>query len=346
MIDFHSYRRRHRKKRKLLLPVIIFSALLLFSFSTAFGQAKKGKYPKKTINYIIPFNPGGQSDITAQYQKEDLRKVLGQNLIVKHMPGAGGVVAWSKLVKTKPDGYTISGNNVPHIIIQPLVRDNAGYQTEQLEPVYCFQTTPIGLAVLKDFKFRTLDQLIDYAKSHPGEITIGGSGTHSGHHLALLQLQKLTDAKFTYIPSTGAVPSVANFLGGHTMALFANSNDLYTHLDKTTILAIGTDDRFGPIPSVPTFKELGIPMTAGIDRGVCVTRGTPPEVIEALEEAFRQVCTSPTFVNKMEELAFLVRQMGAQEYKNYIADKKKEIVETLKELGEFYNSPSSKEHEV
>lgn len=323
------------KKRKLLIPVIIFSALLLFSFSTAFGQAKKGSYPKKTITYIIPFNPGGQSDITAQYQKEDLRKVLGQNLIVKHMPGAGGAVAWSKLVKTKADGYTISGNNIPHIIIQPLVRDNAGYKTEQLEPVYCFQTTPIGLAVLKDSKFRTLDQFIDYAKSHPGQITIGGSGTHSGHHLALLQLQKLTGAKFTYIPSTGAAPSVANFLGGHTMALFSNSNDLYTHKDKITILAIGTDDRFGPMPSVPTFKELGIPMTAGIDRGVCVPPGTPPEVINILEEAFRKVCTSPTFVNKMEELAFLVRQMGAQEYKNYIANKKKEIVETLKELGEL-----------
>jgi tripartite-type tricarboxylate transporter receptor subunit TctC len=320
------------KKRKLILSILICVVVVMFSFSMLFGQEK---YPRKSITYIIPFNPGGQSDITAQYQKEDLRKVLGVNILIKHMPGAGGAVAWSKLVKTKADGYTISGNNIPHIIIQPLVRDNAGYETEQLEPVYCFQTTPIGLAVLEESRFKTLNQFIEYAKGHPGEITIGGSGTHSGHHLALLQLQKLTGAKFTYIPSTGAAPSVANFLGGHTMALFANSNDLYTHRDKTTILAIGTDDRFEPLSSVPTFKELGISMTAGIDRGVCVPQGTPPEVIRALEDTFRKVCTSPTFVNKMEELAFLVRQMGAEEYKRYIANKKREIIETLKELGEL-----------
>jgi tripartite-type tricarboxylate transporter receptor subunit TctC len=320
------------KNRKLVLSTLICAMLILFSFSIIFGQEN---YPRKSITYIIPFNPGGQSDITAQYQKEDLREILGVNILIKHMPGAGGAVAWSKLVKTKPDGYTISGNNVPHIIIQPLVRDNAGYETEQLVPVYCFQTTPIGLAVLKESEFKTLDQFVNYAKTHPGEITIGGSGTHSGHHLALLQLQKLTGVKFTYIPSTGAAPSVANFLGGHTMALFANSNDLYTHEDKITILAMGTDDRFGSLPDAPTFKELGVPMTAGIDRGVCVPHGTPPEVIKTLEDAFRKVCMSPAFVNKMEDLAFLVRQMGAEEYKRYIADKKREIIETLKELGEL-----------
>lgn len=321
-------------RKCLLVPVLVCSLLVLFSFSTSilFGE---DNYPKKSITYIIPFNPGGQSDITAQYQKEDLRKALDVNILIKHMPGAGGAVAWSKLVKTRADGYTISGNNIPHIIIQPLVRDNAGYETEKLEPVYCFQTTPIGLAVLNDSKFKTLDGLISYAKSHPGEITIGGSGTHSGHHLALLQLQKLTGTKFTYIPSTGAAPSVANFLGGHTMALFANSNDLYTHRDKIRVLAIGTDDRFEALGGVPTFKELGVRMTAGIDRGVCVPPGTPEDVKKTLEDAFAEVCSSPTFVNKMEELAFLVRQMRGDEFERYIAEKKKEIIETLKELGEL-----------
>ncbi len=320
------------KGKKLLVPVLVCSLLVLFSFSALFGE---DNYPKKNITYIIPFNPGGQSDITAQYQKEDLRKALGVNIIIQYMPGAGGAVAWSKLVKTRADGYIISGNNIPHIIIQPLVRDNAGYETEGLEPIYCFQTTPIGLAVLNDSQFKTLGQLISYARSHPGEITIGGSGTHSGHHLALLQLQKLTGTKFTYIPSTGAAPSVANFLGGHTTALFANSNDLYTHKDKIKVLAIGTDDRFGALPGVSTFKELGVPMTAGIDRGVCVPPGTPEGVKKTLEDAFAQVCKSPTFVNKMEELGFLVRQMRGDEFERYIAEKKKEIIETLKELGEL-----------
>jgi tripartite-type tricarboxylate transporter receptor subunit TctC len=324
---------------KVILVSILFCTVVFLSVSTGLAEGERvavEEYPTRNIEYVIPFNPGGQSDITAQYQKQDLQEVLGVNVLIKHMPGAGGAVAWASLVKTKPDGYTVCGNNIPHIIIQPLVRDNAGYETDQLVPVYMFQTTPIGLAVLKDSRFRTLQQFIDYARSHPGEITIGGSGTHSGHHLALLQLQKLAGVKFTYIPSTGAAPSVANFLGGHTEALFANSNDLVQHSDKIIILAMGTEERFRPhLADAPTFIEQGYDMTAGISRGVCVPPGTPDDVISVLEEAFAEVCQRPTFVNKMEELGFQVNQLGAEEFEKFIENKKTEIIETLEELGEL-----------
>ena len=313
--------------------------LIFLSASVAFSEGEKeeeAQYPTRNIDYVIPFDPGGQSDITAQYQKEDLEAALGVNVLIKHMPGAGGAVAWSNLVKSKPDGYTICGNNLPHIIIQPLVRDNAGYETEQLVPVYLFQSTPIGLAVLKDSRFKSLEGFLSYALGHPGEITIGGSGTHSGHHLALLQLQKLTGAKFTYIPSTGAAPSVANFLGGHTQALFANSNDLVQHKDKIIILAMGTEERFKPhLADVPTFIELGVDMTAGIDRGVCVPPGTPEDVIRTLENAFEQACESPKFVNKMEDLGFLVKKVKSDAFAEYIEEKTAEYTEALKELGEL-----------
>jgi tripartite-type tricarboxylate transporter receptor subunit TctC len=323
------------QKKWIVLSCIFIFFLVTMPYLFAEGTKEEEKYPSKSIDYVIPFNPGGQSDITAQYQKEDLQKALGVNILIKHMPGAGGAVAWANIVKTAPDGYTICGNNIPHIIIQPIVRDNAGYDTDQLVPVYCFQTTPIGLAVLKDSQFKTLQDFLDYAKSHPEGITIGGSGTHSGHHLALLQLQKLTGTKFTYIPSTGAAPSVANFLGGHTMTLFANSNDLVQHQDKIIVLAMGTEKRFPLLPDTPTFKELGINMTAGIDRGVCVPPGTPDNVIRTLERVFTEVCESEKFVSKMEELGFIVQRMKSKEFKKYIDNKKDEIIETLKELGEI-----------
>jgi tripartite-type tricarboxylate transporter receptor subunit TctC len=327
-------------KKSLVYVIASLAALaLILTVTLVFAGSPKEtgeEYPTRNIEYIIPFNPGGQSDITAQYQKDDLQDVLGVNVVIKYMPGAGGAVAWSALVKAKPDGYTICGNNIPHIIIQPLVRDNAGYKTEDLVPVYMFQTTPIGLAVLKGGRFTNLEEFLAYAKEHPGEITIGGSGTHSGHHLALLQLQKLAGVKFTYIPSTGAAPSVANFLGGHTEALFANSNDLVQHKDKIIILAMGTEKRFKPLlADVPTFKEQGIDMTAGIDRGVCVPPGTPDHIVKTLEKAFDEVCNRETFVNKMVDLGFLVQNLKSKEFEKYIAKKKEEITATLKELGEI-----------
>lgn len=323
------------RKSYIVLGIVALCALLFPAFAAAGGQGEAADYPTKKITYIIPFNPGGQSDITAQFQRKPLKEALGVDIILKHMPGAGGAVAWSNLVKTEGDGYTISGNNIPHIIIQPLVREDAGYETEQLKPVYLFQTTPIGFAVAKDSEFDSLEELIDYAKENPGQITVSGSGTHSGHHLALLQLQHITGAEFTYIPATGAAPSVANFLGGHTMAIMANSNDLYAQTDKMKILAIGTEDRFKQLPDVPTFIEQGVDMTAGIDRGVCVPPDTPDAIVEVLEDAFAEVCKDETFVSEMEKMAFQVHNIGAKEFADYIERKKKSTIEVLKELGEI-----------
>lgn len=314
----------------------IVAAVLLLSmtgFVFADGVAENAEFPSKNITYMVPFNPGGQSDITAQYQKEMLEEALGVSIVIKHISGAGGAVGWSTLVKAKPDGYTLSGNNIPHIIAQPLVRDDAGYETEQLEPLYLFQTTPIGLTVLKDSRWKNLDDFIAYAKAHPGEITIGGSGTYTGHHIAYLMLQHITGAEFTYIASTGAAPSVANFLGGHTDALFANSNDLVSHNDNIIVLGLGTEERFGLLPDAPTFIEQGIDMTAGIDRGVCVPKGTPADVMAVLEDAFRAVCTDPDFMAKMEEMGMVVKNLGAADYKAYIKETAVKYEAILKQLG-------------
>ncbi|MBN1837188.1 MAG: tripartite tricarboxylate transporter substrate binding protein [Spirochaetales bacterium] len=322
--------------RAFALAGLTAAALLLAAgLAVAAGQTEGGAFPSKPITYVIPFDPGGQSDITALYQKPGLEEALGTSVVMKYMPGAGGAVAWANLVKTEADGYTICGNNIPHIIVQPLVRDNAGYQTGDLLPVYLFQTTPIGLAVLKSSPYQTLDELVAYAKAHPGEITVGGSGTHSGHHLALLQLQYLTGAEFTYIPSTGAAPSVATFLGGHTQVLFANSDDLVGHRDEITVLGIGTEKPFPALPGVKTFKEQGFEMTAGIDRGVCVPPNTPAEVVRVLEEAFDHVTRDPEFVAKMEEMGFVMQYMKSGEFARYIAAKKKEMTDALRTLGEI-----------
>lgn len=315
--------------------VLVLSLVIVAGTAFATGETEGVDFPTRSISYVIPFDPGGQSDVMAQYQRPYLEEALGVDVVIRYQPGAGGALGWSNTVKARPDGYTITGNNLPHIIIQPLVRDNAGYTTDQLKPVYLFQATPIGLAVAVDAPYNTLGELLAYAKAHPGEITVGGSGTQSGHDLALYQMQFLTGAEFTYIPSTGAAPSVANFLGGHTIALMANSTDLLSHRDEMKILAIGTENRFGPLSDVPTFIESGVEMTAGIDRGVCVPPETPDEVVAILEAAFDEVSNNPVFVQEMEALGFLIYTRGAAEFADYIERKSVEIETTMRELGQL-----------
>jgi tripartite-type tricarboxylate transporter receptor subunit TctC len=284
---------------------------------------------------VIPFAPGGQSDVTAQFQKPYLEDILGVNVLIRHQAGAGGALGWAALAAARPDGYLVTGTNVPHIIIQPLMREDAGYRTEQLTPVYLFQTTPIGIAVHQDSPYNSLDDLIAAARNNPGGILVSGSGTHSGHHLALLQLQHMTGTEFTYIPATGAAPALTNFLGRHSEVLMANSDDLVAHRQDMKVLAIGTSDRFLPLPDVPTFREQGFDMTAGIDRGVAVPPGTPDEIIRTLENAFDQVTTNPTFRAEMDALGFETQTMGSLEFAAYIRRKSQEIETVLRELGEL-----------
>ena len=103
-------------------------------------EAETIKFPVRPINYILPFDAGGESDITARMQQQPLEDILDTSIIVQYKPGGGGALGWQELVtSTEPDGYNIMGSNLPHIILQPLVRDDAGYETDELVPIYYFQ---------------------------------------------------------------------------------------------------------------------------------------------------------------------------------------------------------------
>ena len=310
-----------------LFMVVALSCVVVFA-----GPAMAGQFPSKTVTYQIPFNPGGQSDVEARRQQPLLEKALGVKVVVQYKPGGGGSVGWANLIKQKPNGYFISGINIPHIILQPLARGNAGYKTEQLAPIALFQATPIGLAVMKDSKFKTLKDLIEYAKKNPGAVTCGGCGTWTGHNIAYLQFQKMAGIKMTYIPYKGAAPSVAAFLGGHVNALWCNSNDLFQHKDRIRVLAFGTEKPFLPMPDVPTFKSQGYNLLASIDRGAGAPPDTPPEVIKVLEKAFLGIANDPKVKEQMLKDGFVPIAMGAAESKAYIESKIEEWAPVVKEF--------------
>jgi tripartite-type tricarboxylate transporter receptor subunit TctC len=309
--------------------LVFLLAILTVAVLAPQGQAA---YPDKPITYQIPFGPGGQSDLEARRQQPRLEEILGVKVVVVYKPGGGGSVGWANLVQQKPDGYFISGINIPHIILQPLARGNAGYETEQLKPIALFQATPIGLAVLKGSKFKSLDDLVKFAKANPGAVTTGGSGTWSGHHIANLQFCKLAGIQTTYIPESGAAKSIAAFLGGHVQAVWANSNDLVQHADKIRVLAFGTRKPFPNMPNVPTFESLGYKLYASIDRGVGAPPGTPDDIIKVLESAFLKIASDPKIQEQMKKDGFVPLAMDAMETKAYIEEMTREWAPVVKEF--------------
>ena len=289
------------------------------------------KFPSDPITYIIPFNPGGQSDVEARLQQPYLEKALGVPIVINYVPGAGGGLAWTKFAQAKPDGYNVCGINTPHIILQPLAQADVNFKTDDLKPLCMFESTPIGLAVKKDSKLNNVRELIAFAKANPGKVTVGISGKLSGHHLAALQFMKLTDTKLTLVTFTGAAPQTTALLGGHVEAVFGNSSDLVTFKDQIKILAMGSESRMALLPNVPTFEEEGLKFAPRIDRGVAVPKNTPPDIAKVLEKAFLDTVNSETYRTKIQAAGFVPLGLNSEESIKYIAEQTEICARLLKE---------------
>ena len=315
--------------RALALALLVTLSMVAVSGCGALGGGEK--FPTKQITYMVTFDPGGQSDREARRQQPHLEKALGQKVIIDYKVGGGGAVGWAEAARGKPDGYQVTGINIPHIILQPMQQD-VGYKTEDLLPIALFQSTPQGIMVLKNSPYNSLQDLLDAAKKDPGKITIGGSATFSGSHIATLRLEKMTGTKFEYVPFTGAAPSITAFLGGHVNALMANSDDLVKYKDQAKVLAIAAPEKFAALPEAKTFKELGIDLVEIIARGVAVPAKTPENVVSVLEKAFLEVAKNPEIVEQQQKEGFMPMAMGSKESKEYIQKLipvYKEIVEQL-----------------
>ena len=302
-----------------IITTIVFVAIVCAWFASQHAWAQQERpFPTRQITYMICFDPGGQSDRVARLQQPHLDKVFKQKVIIDYKVGGGGALGWRELTRAKPDGYTVAGFNVPHIILQP-IQQEVGYKTEQIIPLVLFQRTPLALAVLKTSPIRTYQEFVDYAKKNPGKVTVGGSGTFSGYHMAALRLEKLAGIKLTYIPYTGSAPQMTSFLGGHIDAVFGASDDLTIHKDKVRVLAFAMDKRFSGFPDIATFKELGVDLSEAVDRGVAAPPKTPDYIIKKLEAGWLEVARLPEIQADMKKQGLIPIAMGHEESKAYIA---------------------------
>lgn len=307
---------------------------LVFLLMVVAGSLADDQFPNKPIKFMIPFNPGGQSDVAAQLLRPGLKEKLGVDIVPQYQPGGGGAVGWTMLTQKKPDGYTMAVTNLPHIVVQPLMTKGVKYKTEQLAPVFLYASTPGGIAVRKeDDRFKTIQDLIDFAKNNPKKLSVGGTGKFTGNHLGYLRFSQLADIDTTYVSFNGAAPQTAAILGGHVMAIYGGTFIFANNREKLRILAVATEERLKDFPDTPTFKELGLDLVLGIDRGVTVPAGTPKERIEILAEALRYAAATTEFKEGMAKLGFSLANLSPQEYTEFITARSKEYVEILKKGG-------------
>lgn len=324
--------RKTAQSRTTRFGVLIAAMLGTLALSGPAAAESAETYPSNDVQYIIPFGPGGESDISARMQQQYFQEITGQQLIIQYMPGGGGAVGWSQLNGMDADGYTIMGTNLPHIILKPMGKD-PGFKTQDLKNFFFFHYSPDALIVRNDSPYKTLEDFIAAAKEAPGSITVSGSGTQSANDIANRRLESLADIKTTYIPFKGTGASVTALLGGQVAAEWGYTTVAANHRDKVRMLAVASEKRHPLFPDVPTFQELGYDMTGGAYRGMAVPKDTPQDVTMKLSNIFSQINANPEFRQKMKELGFVLIDVPYPEVEEFMAKQQAAYEKVARDMG-------------
>lgn len=300
------------------------------AFALALGPAF-AEYPEKPINYIIPFGPGGESDITARFQQPFFKARTGQEVVIQYKPGGGGAVGWAQLNSMSGDGYTMMGTNLPHIILKPIQKD-VGFKTGELTNVYFFHYTPDAIVVNDDSPFKSVQDLIAAAKKAPGTMTFSGSGTYTANHVAKERFDKLAGIKTTYIPFKGTGAAVTALLGKQVKAQWGYTT-VAAKYEKTRLLAVAMEKRHPRFPDVPTFKELGFDFVSGAYRGIAVPSSTPEDIRKKLSKIIDEINNDPEFIKRMEDGGFAMLNMSYEKIPAFMEARTKEYTAAARDMG-------------
>lgn len=309
----------------------IIITLIIFAFSLTPAIAQN--FPSEKIDYILPFGPGGESDVTARFQQPVFKKLYHQDLVISYKSGGGGAVAWSQLNSLPGNGTKIMGVNLPHIIVKPL-QGNVGFQTQDITPVHIFHYTPDAIVVKADSPFKTLADLISYAQENPKKLTFSGSGKGTANHLVKVKFDQLAAIKTTYVSFKGTNAAVTALLGEQVKAEWGYTTVAAKQRSKVRLLAIAMAQRHPTFPDVPTFKELGFEIVSGAYRGIAVPKSTPENIRQDISKSIRAVNGDPEYRQKMSNAGFAVVDIGyGPAIDLFMKQKKADYLSSAKEAG-------------
>ncbi len=290
------------------------------------------QFPERAINYVIPFVPGGESDIAARLQGKVASKLTGKEFVVQNKAGAGGALAWSQLNSLPGDGYTVVGSNLPHIILQPL-EGQVQYKTDDIVNVFFFHYTPDALVVAADSPYKTFADLVNAAKADPGKITIAGSGTNSANHMAFQRMEVQGKLKMTYIPFKGTGDLSTAVLGKHVDAAMTYPTYAVANKEKTRMLAVATPNRLPQFPNTPTFKELGFDWVDGAYRGIAVPKSTPEAVRKQISDLFLKINTDPEHRKQMQDTGYEQIDITYDQMADFMKKRTADTMPLAKQMG-------------
>jgi len=290
-------------------------------------------YPKRgNIEMTVLFPAGSSADVTARLLAQGMARNLAANVVVVNRPGAGGAIGYKHVASQKPDGYNLVWNS--NSISTTYHSGQLAFDYRAFDPVARVLIESPVLAVRGDAPWKTLADLIKDAKARPGKITVANSGVGSHTHITSVALFKGAGAAVLDVPYSAAqiVPSL---LGGHVDAMVQLPGALAGSVQSGAlrILAVVTQKRDTALPDVPTAQELGVDVALDAWRGIAVPRGTPRNVVSALETAVRATVESPEFVQGSEKLNVRPAFLPGQEFGELIAKEDAQLAKIMQQIG-------------
>ena len=245
-------------------------------------------WPAKSIRFVVPFAPGGTSEIVARSVAAELTKQLGQTVFVENKPGGAGVTAMADVARAAPDGYTIILSHVGTMAVNPYMLTNQPFDVDKdFVPVTLLAKVPNVFVIHPDVPARNFKEFVDYVRKNPGKLNYGSAGNASAGHLAMEYLKLATGMQITHIPYRGTGPQLTDLLAGRTDASSAGMPALGAQIraGKLRAIAVGTQQRIPALPDVPTVAEQGYKdFETSQWYGIHAPAGTPPELVKRLQE--------------------------------------------------------------
>ena len=262
-------------------------------------------YPDKPLTMIVPFSAGGTTDILARIVGQALGQELGQTIIIENKPGAGGNIGAQQASRAKADGYTLFMGTVgTHAINQALYKKLPYDPAKDFAPLSRVANVPNLLVAHPSRPYKTVQEMIAYAKKHPGEVTYGSPGSGASPHVSGALFQSMTGAELTHVPYKGSAPAISDLLGGQTSVMFDNMPSAIQHVrsGKLRPIAVTTAKRSPELPDVPTIAEAGVPgYEATSWFGLWAVAGTPAPILTKLQTALTKVLKDPAVAKKIAD---------------------------------------------